>query len=59
MIESRGPAHLPLDTNLEPLSHIQDPAPTVASLCEDFLGDKICTSKPPHTARMYFQNVNS
>jgi hypothetical protein len=58
MIESRGPAHLPLDTNLEPLSQIQDSACPVASLCEDFLGDRIRTSKPPNTTRMHFQNVN-
>jgi hypothetical protein len=55
MIEFRGPTHLPLDTNLEPLSYIQDPAPKATFLCEDFVGDKICTSKPPNTIRMYFQ----
>jgi hypothetical protein len=36
MRPSKGPAHLPLDTNLEFLSHIQDPALTVASTNRDF-----------------------
>jgi hypothetical protein len=36
----------------------RNPALTVASLSADFFGDKICTSKPPNTTGMYFQNVN-